>query len=641
MGNTVDLLTRLLPRPHSIRRLAGFFELTTRTVIHPSDIQTAPLSAAVEYLRTICVEILEISPTVSATSTGPNPSQIVLSYAPDQDFSRLVNRSHEFVTAADQGYLIRFSPEKAEIIGRSSAGLLYGLQTFKQIISLYGRSCPCLEIVDQPAFPIRGVSLDVSRGKMPTLETLQAIVARLASFKVNHLQLYFEHTFAFQFNPNIGRDCSPLSADEIRTLDNFCQSHYVELVPSLASFGHMGFILSLPEYRHLAEVETDRNWWKMSWMDRMHGLTLDVTNPESRMLLERMYAEFLPLFTSKLVNVCCDETYDLGRGKNQARAQRDGLAELYLEHVGYLGHLCHKYGKRIMFWGDIIKKYPDMIARIPRETIMLNWGYTPDADYDSTALFCDAGLTTFVCPGTSAWNRVLNDINAADLNIRRYAAAGQKYGAAGLLNTDWGDEGHVNLLAGSWHPLLLGAAMAWNPAGPSPEVFDQIFSELILGTKSSAPIQSLRRLASAGDLRRSWPEFCQPLEQTVPEDLLSNERLAQWRICAQEFIALWDQQWPVENGRDIDIRELALGGRLSALLAERFEISRQLARPNRAANENLITRLAGFADECARVALEYKQVWLARNKPSCLHEVTAVFARLVEQARDVIQKMGA
>jgi len=45
---------------------------------------------------------------------------------------------------------------------------------------------------------------DVSRGKVPTLETLQGIVDVIALYKLNMLMLYVEHTFAFRSHPLIG-----------------------------------------------------------------------------------------------------------------------------------------------------------------------------------------------------------------------------------------------------------------------------------------------------------------------------------------------------------------------------------------------------------------------------------------------------
>ena len=639
--NPGELFDRLLPQPRSLRASDGFFHLTDRMVISHDGRLEPPELAAVRRLCDLCTAQTGVRPDVRVSTVGRPEGQIALSVAPDTqtcpespDRQDAAARDLTGESAkARQGYRLRITPDRVEVVGRSSAGLFYALQTLRQILLRHDRRWPGLEVDDVPDFAIRGLSYDVSRGKVPTLDTLKQLADRLASLKINHLQLYVEHTFAFAFDPDIASGCSPLTAPEIRELDAYCSERRIELVPSLASFGHMGRLLSLPQYRHLAEVTPDKRWEEMSWTERMHGFTIDVTNPQARELIEKMYDEFLPLFSSSLMNVCCDETYDLGKGRSRRRAEEAGIGALYLEHLEFLRQLCRKHNKRLIFWGDILKRYPDLVDRIPRDAIVLNWGYAPDADYDSTAVFTNAGLTTIVCPGTAGWNHVVNDLNAAELNIRRYAAAGKKHGAVGLLNTDWGDEGHVNLLAGAWHPIALGAAMAWNTDAPSPEAFDRAFARLFLGDSSGELVAALRRVAAATDLPRNWPEFCKPLTETVPRDVLSDENLVEWRSVSAHTAEQIARYRAGDDADSHDIRELAVACRLAALLGERFEVSRELAACAGIPNHALARRLTRFADSCDRIVPEYETVWLARNKRSCLHEVTRVFKRHADAAR--------
>ena len=623
----------LLPRPRHLRLASGVFGLTDGMAVCLDPRLEAPERAAAQRLCELCSSRLGVRMAVRTGSDGGLDSIFV---GLDEGSNGGQSVLGSAVSAADQGYGLQVSPREVEIIGRSPAGAMYGVLTLCQVALDHGGEWPCMEIDDWPDFVVRGLSYDVSRGKVPTLEALKELVDRLAAYKLNHLQLYIEHTFAFAFDPDIGAGCSPLTADEIRELDDYCASRRVDLVPSLASFGHMGRVLSLPRNRHLAEIAAERSWLEMSWTERMHGLTLDMANPESRQLLERMYDELLPLFRTPLMNVCCDETYDLGRGKNRERAERVGVGELYMEHLAFLDGLCRRHGKRMMVWGDIVKKHPELTDRLPAGAIMLNWGYAPDSDYESTALFTGAGMTTFVCPGTSAWNRVLNDINAADLNIRRYAAAGREHGAVGMLNTDWGDEGHVNLLAGGWHPLMLGAAMAWNCDGPDEEAFDRAFGRQVLGDESGAVVAALRRLVAASDMTRSWPAFCEPLAECVPEDVLASAKLADWRELAAEAEEVLVRHAATAGGERADVSELVLCCRLSALVAERFDLSRRLAGGSSSSGRVAEELLLHFAEGCDRIVPDYEKAWLARNKPSCLHEVTAVFKRLAGEARALV-----
>ena len=98
--------------------------------------------------------------------------------------------------------------------------------------------------------------LDISRDKVPTMETLYALVDLLAGWKINQLQLYTEHTFAYRQHPEVWAEASPLTGQEILGLDAYCRKRFVELVPNQNSFGHMHRWLKHARYAPLAEVNS-------------------------------------------------------------------------------------------------------------------------------------------------------------------------------------------------------------------------------------------------------------------------------------------------------------------------------------------------------------------------------------------------
>jgi len=61
--------------------------------------------------------------------------------------------------------------------------------------------------------------LDISRDKVPTMQTLRLLIDMLAEWKVNHVELYMEHTFAYHNHCDVWVADSPLTADEVRALD--------------------------------------------------------------------------------------------------------------------------------------------------------------------------------------------------------------------------------------------------------------------------------------------------------------------------------------------------------------------------------------------------------------------------------------
>src|SRR3954452_7001279 len=92
-----------------------------------------------------------------------------------------------------QGYRLKIDRAGVDIVSTDAAGSFYAIQTLAQLRRQFGTSLPCLEIEDWPDFPARGVMLDISRDKVPTMATLLDIVDQLAELKTNQLQLYPEH----------------------------------------------------------------------------------------------------------------------------------------------------------------------------------------------------------------------------------------------------------------------------------------------------------------------------------------------------------------------------------------------------------------------------------------------------------------
>lgn len=399
--------------------------------------------------------------------------------------------------AGPEDYTLRVSREKIEILGRGEEAFFRAVQTLCQIIDQCGRDIPCLYIEDSPDFLCRGFYHDITRGKVPRLDTLKWLAERLAYYKFNQMQLYIEHTYAFRNIPELWEDKSPVTAEEIRELDSFCRSLHIDLVPSLSTFGHLYELLRLKRFEHLNELDIKASEIPHNLWDRMAHYTIDPSNPESFALIESMITELLPLFSSKYFNICCDETFDLGKGKNSSRAERAGVGRIYVDFVKKIAGVVIENGKIPMMWGDIVLHHPDLIGELPSEMVFLNWGYDPDIDEKGAKLFAEKGLTQYCCPGARGWSRFAYDIENASLNIRRMISHGYFFNARGILLTDWGDCGHVNFLSGVLHGAMLAAALSWNHESYSDDKeFDHAASVVEWGEQSGTLYSLLRELGS-------------------------------------------------------------------------------------------------------------------------------------------------
>jgi len=380
-------------------------------------------------------------------------------------------------TARD-AYHLRVSARGVELAAPTVHGLRHGLLCLAQLASASGR-LPAVLIRDQPDFRDRGVMLDVSRGRVPRKATLEALVDLCARMRLNVLMLYVEHTFAFRRHPEIGAGASPLDAETILALDAYAAERGVELVPCLQSLGHMERVLSLPRYRKLAE--SDRRW------------SLSPSRAETYTFLAELYDEFLPLFRSRRFNANCDEPFDLGRGQSARRAPRRSPGELFSGHVAALDRLARRHGKQLMIWADFAYKHADQIPRLAPDTVLLDWWYEADFDADRVRALRRHGFEFWVSPGTSAWNCLFPRVANSEANIARWAAAGKRHGATGLLNTDWGDFGHYNTLGASLYAYAVGAQHAWSGA-PDRSAFDRAFGRVVFDEDTPAWARLYRRL---------------------------------------------------------------------------------------------------------------------------------------------------
>ena len=377
-----------------------------------------------------------------------------------------------------EGFHLRIARDGIELAAPDARGLNWGASALLQVALQRAPQLPCLEIRDWPDLAERGYLLDVSRDRVPTMATLAEIVDLCEGLRLNQLQLYTEHTFQYRDHAEVWRGASPLTPDEIRTIDGWCAARGIELVPNQNGFGHMERWLRHPRYAPMAELGTAEDG---------PGSTLAPT-PESVNFVQTLYAELLPCFHSRKLNIGCDEPFELGRGRSRALCEERGSGRVYLDYLLQLIRPLAAQGHTVQFWGDIIGQHPELIPELPRDHLVaLAWGYEAPlrlaelpqtlranitrAGVDVEALrgfavqaerYTRAGVPFMVCPGTSSWLSLIGRVPNALGNIRDAAHVGVAHGARGLLVTDWGDAGHLQPPTVSLPGLCYAAALAWS-----------------------------------------------------------------------------------------------------------------------------------------------------------------------------------
>jgi hexosaminidase len=502
------------------------------------------------------------------------------------------------------------------------------VQTLRQIARVEAALWPTLQILDWPTLAHRGVMMDVSRGKVPTMETLMEVVDRLCLAKANVLQLYTEHTFSFPHHPRIGQGCGPLTQDDMLALDAYARLRGIELMPNVNSFGHCAHLLALPEYQHLAESAA--------------GWSLSPTDEGTYALLDDLYADLLPAFNSRTFNVGCDETWDLGKGRSAEAVAARGTGRVYLEHILRLRELAARYGCRIQLWGDILLHYPELVPELPEDVTLLDWHYEAEEDYPSLKVFASSGRPFWVCPGTSSWNTLFPRIENSNSNIRTLARQGAAQGAQGLLNTDWGDNGHYQPLGQCWYGYVYGAEQAWSGGRTEDQAFDPCFGRLFFGLDGEKVAQVMRDLGRLNTLpgmplpnatRSIYALLDEPLVGEAAPALPAATLEEMVRVCGEAQDALREVRAASRDPLSID--ELVYSARMMSYAARKTLASQQIRAALAAAGgpgedglSQAIATWRALDSELVELAELFQTLWLARARRSEIDMTLGYFAAL-------------
>ena len=465
-----------LPLPHSVRKTPDWFQICWNTPVILSE-RTAP--GAVLWAKMLRGEIAGSAGLDLRILRGVSlPGCIFL----DEDRS-----------LAPDHYLLSVSGSDVRISGGSDEALLHGVSTLRQWIRRHGARLPGLEIEDWPDLPHRGFYQDISRGRVLTLDSLKKRIDLLCEYKINEFQLYIEHTYLFRNLSEAWRDEDALEAEDILELDAYCRERHIEMIPSLATFGHMYQILSTKTCCELCELRnSEKKPFSYTYAIRRH--TINPVHPGSLELVKGMITEYKALFTSRKFNICCDETFDLCSDRSRGEAEKEGAHTLYIRYLAELCRWLLDQGITPLFWGDVLGTVPESFKMLPEGVICLNWGYAPDYPDDEIRNLAKLGATQYACPGLNTWSHLTPLLADSFSNIRAMCSYAHKYGAIGLLNTDWGDWGHICDPAFSVPGILYGAAFSWNAADIGMEEMNDAVSFLYYGDRTGAFMQAFTRL---------------------------------------------------------------------------------------------------------------------------------------------------
>ncbi|MDD4016640.1 MAG: family 20 glycosylhydrolase [Kiritimatiellae bacterium] len=338
-------------------------------------------------------------------------------------------------------------------------------------------------LAKRPGFRL-GYMLDISRDKVPTLDTLKAIANTLAALGYDAFQLYTECAFAYADLEPAWREWSPMTPAETRELADHCKSKGLLLLPNQNSFGHLERLFQHPQYRCLAETPNGYNIEHPPLKNRP-PCALCPTDPKTYAFLDSLYAQLLPNFPgATVINVGCDEVWDIfdKTGRSAAKAAEKGVSRVYMDHMLDVHRLLAKRGFQMAFWADMVLYDPTLLDEVPKDAIPLQWGYSSEqrtkgytCEFEGRCLALQRrGLDYHVCPSTCTFGTAFGNGVAMRGNVSLAVAAARRYDAKGLLMTTWGDGGHRAPFLAELPGLVYAAAQVRGEDPSEAEVAEKV-----------------------------------------------------------------------------------------------------------------------------------------------------------------------
>lgn len=539
-----------------------------------------------------------------------------------------------------------------ELAARRSA-----LHTLLQLLRLYPTRLPALRIADHPHFATRGVMLDVSRDRVPTMAHLRQTIDLLASLKFNHLQFYTEHTFAYAGHEEVWQDppASPITPDELKELDAYASARGICITANQNCFGHLASWLRRPRYQHLAEIEGNNPWYFHQW-ERRGPFSLCPTEPKSEAFVDDLLGQLLPCLGSPLVNIGCDETFDVGWGRSKAEVERRGLAtsagfaedgssracdaaraQLYFEFVSKIAAICARHNKRPMMWADIALTHPELLHLMPKDMIGLAWWYEPTDKFEHwIQLLRQHNHEAWVCPGTSSWRTFTGRTTERRANIADAAEQGARAGATGFLICDWGDMGHRQQWPISLAGLAQAAEAAWNSDrartyDPRATALHVLHAHPDLGPwldelgDCDLPIRQSSNVRNASALFND-------LHPPVPGQLTHGEyevnaTIDQWQETKTRLTNLIARRPPIAD--DQTRAELDHAQACALFAADHAIAIRALGTPA------LRVGLSDLISRAESIRAEHERLWLMRNRPGGLAHSSTFYTQVIANLRNL------
>jgi hexosaminidase len=559
-------------------------------------------------------------------------------------------RGDESKTFLDQGYCLTVAPHRIVIEGVTAQGRFYGVQTLRQLMRAHpDGDLPCCQMRDYPVLAWRGISDDISRGQVSTLDDFKAIIRQLAYYKINLYQLYIEDMFRFDRGaPGVNRS-GALTSTEVAALVAEGRRNHVVVCPIFETLAHQER-LAAADKQAATGMDTEdsstprppQNLWR-GVVNAAEGLVgrfsvnrgdaesevsteFSATDPRSLRLAQSRVDEIADAAPGPFFHLGGDEWVPAATRTGADSPSQNGAVRAYGHYLQLLAsHLKTHSATRAMVYGDVILEHPDAARDLSRDVIIVDWHYDPQDSFPSLRLLKALGFhDVMASPALWTWRTFYPNYARGFSNVAAFTQAVKDEGGMGSITASWSDGGAENLRENNWAGYACAAAAAWERTAPTSSEFLPRFVSTQYGAESPELAEAERllgwqefvgvgwasrlynRVPAVRPRTKAWIDRMRTLEQDmhqVERDLAiagkqvryDEDHLATMRHCAHRYLYIAERELCLD----------AVGRRLGS------GTSADLAPQQR---EGIVTDLARLEATASGLREEFTGLWLSHNK---------------------------
>lgn len=318
----------------------------------------------------------------------------------------------------DESYTLSISPSTStvEVTAKTIWGALYAFTTFQQLVIFEGQNLIVeqpVTVKDHPKYPYRGVMVDTGRNFI-SVGKLKEQIDGLALSKMNILHWHITDTQSWPIHlesyPEVTKDAysarESYSEQDVKDVISYARARGVRVIPEVDMPGH-----SASGWRQIDKdiVTCENSWWSNdNWPAHTavqpNPGQLDVLNPKTYTVVEKVYSELSKRFSDNFFHVGGDEL-QVGCF-NFSKGIRDWFAadpkRTYFDLNQYWVDKSYplfmsetntgKKERRLIMWEDVVLSADAHATNVSKSVIMQSW----NNGISNIAKLTDAGYDVIV-----------------------------------------------------------------------------------------------------------------------------------------------------------------------------------------------------------------------------------------------------